>query len=102
MGLPPDPLFSFNSLIPFMFDVFVFEHEQDRAMYFQTPASPIMEGIIDLHHDIMFFLCFIIGFVLFLLTVTIIQFFDEHIELYDDIHGYPGDEVTHNTCIEII
>jgi hypothetical protein len=44
---------------------------------FQTPATPIMEGLIDLHHDIMFFLTFIIIFVFYLL-VTIMYLFNEH------------------------
>jgi hypothetical protein len=61
-----------------------------------------MEGIIDLHHDIMFFLIFIIIFVLHLLAIAIIQFFDEHLGLYDDIHGYAGDDTNHNSFIEII
>jgi heme/copper-type cytochrome/quinol oxidase subunit 2 len=30
---------------------------------FQDPASPLMEGIIDLHHDIFFVLLLIFGFV---------------------------------------
>jgi heme/copper-type cytochrome/quinol oxidase subunit 2 len=34
---------------------------------FQDPATPIMEGIIDLHHDIMFFIIVIIVFVSWLL-----------------------------------
>jgi heme/copper-type cytochrome/quinol oxidase subunit 2 len=32
-------------------------------LLFQTPASPYMEGIVDLHHYIMFFLIFISIFV---------------------------------------
>ena len=27
---------------------------------FQDPATPVMEGLIDLHHDLMFFLAFIL------------------------------------------
>jgi hypothetical protein len=41
---------------------------------FQDAATPIMEGLIDLHHDIMFFLVFIVIFVLYLLSVIIILF----------------------------
>ena len=37
---------------------------------FQDPASPTMEGIIDLHHDICFFLLIILVFVSYLLLVT--------------------------------
>jgi cytochrome c oxidase subunit 2 len=32
-------------------------------MTFQDPATPVMEGIIDLHHDIMFFIVLISIFV---------------------------------------
>jgi heme/copper-type cytochrome/quinol oxidase subunit 2 len=42
-------------------------NEKDSAVpyqiNFQDPASPIMEGIIDLHHDIMFFLIIVVVFV---------------------------------------
>ena len=41
---------------------------------FQDPASPIMEGIINLHHDIMFIICFIVGFVSWMLFRTIYHF----------------------------
>ena len=35
---------------------------------FQDPATPIMEGIIDLHHNIMFYLIVITGLVIYMLT----------------------------------
>lgn len=41
---------------------------------FQEAATPIMEGLIDLHHDIMFFLVFIVVFVLYLLLMLIVLF----------------------------
>ncbi len=41
---------------------------------FQTPATPIMEGIVDLHNDIMFFLAFIIVFCFYLLFVCTVEF----------------------------
>jgi len=67
---------------------------------FQTPATPIMEGIVDLHHDIMLFLVYIMAFVLYLLVSGVIMFIDE--DLNNDIHGYAGDNVVHNTPIEVI
>jgi len=70
-----------------------------KVVAFQTPASPIMEGILDLHHDIMFFLVFIIIFVFYLLAIVVIQFADDN---NFNIHGYAGDDVTHNTPIELI
>lgn len=41
---------------------------------FQDPASPIMEGIIDLHNNIFFFLLFILGLVLYLFAFLIYEF----------------------------
>ena len=63
---------------------------------FQVPATPIMEGLIDLHHDIMFFLIFIIVFVLYLLIVVII-FFHE-----DPSSKRNTSAVTHHTLLEVI
>ena len=68
---------------------------------FQVPASPIMEGIVDLHNDIMFFLTFIIVFVLYLLVVCAIQFSKKESEMDLD-YGYAGDDLSHNTSIEVI
>jgi hypothetical protein len=67
-----------------------------NQLSFQVPASPIMEGIIDLHHDIMFFLVFIIIFVLYLLTVIIVMFGEK------DNDTRNTQAVSHNTNIEII
>jgi hypothetical protein len=63
---------------------------------FQTPATPIMEGLIDLHHDIMFFLVFIIVFVLYLLTVIVFYFH----ETPDSVRN--TSTVSHHTRLEII
>ena len=41
---------------------------------FQDAATPIMEGIINLHHDLMFFLCVISIFVTWMLTRTLWHF----------------------------
>jgi hypothetical protein len=66
---------------------------------FQVPATPIMEGIVDLHNDIMFFLTFIIIFVLYLLAVCVVKFSQDKI---DNNYGYAGDDLSHNTTIEVI
>jgi len=63
---------------------------------FQFPASPIMEGIIDLHHDIMFFLVFISIFVLYMLLFAIIFFGEKR----DSVRN--TSTVTHHTLLEII
>jgi hypothetical protein len=69
---------------------------------FQIPASPIMEGIVDLHNDIMFFLVFIITFVLYLLSVCIINFSERSVNTGVRNYGVAGDALTHNTAIEVI
>lgn len=43
-------------------------------MNFQTPATDIMEKIVDLHHDIMFFLVLVVTFVSFMLGRIIFLF----------------------------
>lgn len=43
-------------------------------MTFQDPATPVMQGIIDLHHDISFFLLVILVFVLWMLARTLYYF----------------------------
>jgi cytochrome c oxidase subunit 2 len=61
---------------------------------FQDPASPAMSGIIDLHHDVMFFIIAIVILVFFLLFRCLHHF-----------HGGRGlgaDGVTHGTQLEII
>lgn len=63
---------------------------------FQVPATPIMEGIIDLHHDIMFFLVFISIFVLYLL-VAIVMLFSENEDSKRNTST-----VSHHTVLEII
>jgi cytochrome c oxidase subunit 2 len=63
---------------------------------FQVPATPIMEGLIDLHHDIMFFLVFIIVFVLYLLAIIVFLFH----ESTDSKRN--TSTVTHHTRLEVI
>lgn len=41
---------------------------------FQDPASPVMEGIVDLHHTLLFYLTVIIVFVSWMLARTFIKF----------------------------
>jgi heme/copper-type cytochrome/quinol oxidase subunit 1/heme/copper-type cytochrome/quinol oxidase subunit 2 len=73
--------------------------QHSKLVAFQDPATPLMEGIIELHHDIMFFLVFIVVFVLYLMLQVFINFSANGRHSY---HGYAGDNVTHNTFIEII
>ena len=46
---------------------------------FQTPATPIAEGIIHFHHDLMFLLTFIVFFVLWMIVITL------------QLHAYPNE-----------
>lgn len=61
---------------------------------FQDPATPIMEGIINLHHDLMFFICAISIFVSWMLFRTIWY--------YNQENNVIASNLTHGTLIEII
>jgi cytochrome c oxidase subunit 2 len=63
---------------------------------FQDPATPVMEGIIDLHHDLMFFIVIVITFVFFIMF-RIIYLFDSR-----TVQASSLSRVTHNTQLEII
>ena len=56
-----------------------------------------MEGIVNLHHDLMFFLTFILFFTLIVLGRTLYYFQQNKLE--DDIQSR---SVVHGTLIEII
>ena len=65
-------------------------------VYFQDAATPVMEGIINLHHDLMFFIVFIFFFVLVIMGRTLYYFsFDKNLDQSSRF-------VTHGTAIEII
>lgn len=61
---------------------------------FQDPATPIMEGIINLHHDLMFFICVISIFVSWILIRTILHF--------ENSENFVSSSKVHGTLIEII
>jgi cytochrome c oxidase subunit 2 len=67
---------------------------EEWQLSFQEPATPVMQGIIDFHHDIMTFLIAITVFVLWMLVRTIMAF--EH-----SVHPVPH-KITHGTVIEIV
>jgi len=60
---------------------------------FQDPATPIMEGIINLHHDLMFFICVISVFVSWMLAKTLWHF--------DKSQNFTPSSLAHGTFIEI-
>jgi len=61
---------------------------------FQDPASPLMEGIINLHHDIMFVLVIVAVLVFWMLARVLMLF-------HESANKIPS-TVTHGTAIEII
>jgi len=75
---------------------FLFDSSLPWQLYFQDPASPIMEGIINLHHDLMFFITFIFFFVLVVLTRTLTNFTASSMSVEQ------SRKVVHGTTIEII
>lgn len=60
---------------------------QPWQLGFQDPATPIAEGIVDLHHDIMFFLCIICIFVLYILVRTVFLFHSSKENFVKLVHG---------------
>jgi len=60
---------------------------QEWQLGFQDPATPIMEGIVDLHHDIMFFLCPICIFVSYILSRTVLLFHSSKNNFLKIVHG---------------
>jgi cytochrome c oxidase subunit 1 len=73
-------LFSTNApwdiTIIYKFFIFFLDIPAKNQLSFQDPATPIMEGIIDFHHDLMFILILISCLVFFLLF-KIINYFTE-------------------------
>ena len=63
-------------------------------MLFQDPASPVMEGIVEFHHDIMFVLVFIVFFVLYMLCEAVLGFSVKN-------SSEKLDSFTHNTVLEV-
>ncbi len=60
---------------------------------FQDPATPVMQGIIDLHHDIVFFMIVILVFVMWMLARTLQHFHYKK-------NPVP-EKIIHGTAIEI-
>ena len=61
---------------------------------FQDAASPVMEGIINLHHDLMYFIFLIFGFVFYILARAIYAF--------DESRNPQATPFVHGTLIEIL
>lgn len=65
-------------------------------LYFQDAATPVMEGIINLHHDLMFFITFIFFFVLIVMARTLMYFHNKA-----PAAGLASN-VVHGTVLEIV
>nr|YP_011017827.1 cytochrome c oxidase subunit 2 [Pseudoceramium tenerrimum]WQF69703.1 cytochrome c oxidase subunit 2 [Pseudoceramium tenerrimum]WQF69739.1 cytochrome c oxidase subunit 2 [Pseudoceramium tenerrimum] len=81
-------------LITFFFSYSWCDISEPWQLGFQDPATPIMEGIINLHHDLMFFICVISIFVSWMLARTLWHF--------ETSQNFIASSVTHGTLIEII
>ena len=57
-----------------LFREFLCDAAEPWQLGFQDPATPVMEGLIELHHDLMFFLAFILVFVMWVLGRTLYHF----------------------------
>jgi len=57
-----------------LFNLITHNPARNYQFGFQTPASPIMEGIINFHHDLFFFLTAILFFCFYLFIRSIILF----------------------------
>jgi cytochrome c oxidase subunit 2 len=85
-----------NILISFLICIpFVAFNDAPEAwqLGFQDPATPIMQGIIDLHHDIVFFLVVIIVFVMWMIIRTLYHFHYKKNPI--------PEKIIHGTVIEI-
>jgi len=70
-------------------------------MGFQDPASPIMEGIIDLHHDLCFFLILVSVFVSWVLFNIIYYFNSTNYNLKVRIQKWVHEEVR-ETLLDLV
>jgi cytochrome c oxidase subunit 2 len=66
-------------------------------MTFQDPASSSMEGIIDVHHDLMFYIFIIISFVFSMLVRAVFLFTGS---LPYSTEGLPYSTITHQVGLE--
>lgn len=83
----------FYNLVFFFFSTFA-DVSNDWQFGFQEPATPVMEGIINFHHDLMFALVAIVVFVMWVLG-RCVYFFNE------DANPTPQNFV-HGTLLEIV
>jgi cytochrome c oxidase subunit 2 len=100
-------------LITYLNGKMVADVAEDWQIGFQDPATPIMQGIIDLHHDLFFFLVIVCVFVFWILSRTIYLFLESIPEVSEEnskraetlsgefFYRLPS-RMTHHTNLEII
>ena len=92
----------------FVFQFHFMDYPRPWQIFFQKPATTMMEGIIDLHHDIFTFLVIIIVFVSLMLATILVRFVEQTSSLvmlngthpfmkYRNAHG-----ITHHTLLETV
>jgi cytochrome c oxidase subunit 2 len=87
----------YNSFDVNMLEYNIFYDSPVSQQYgFQDPATPIMEGIIDLHHDLMFFLVVVCIFVVWMLSRILYFFINRNNEIHVPIR------FTHHTTLEVV
>lgn len=73
-----------------------FDISRKWQVLFQDPGTPLMEGIVDFHHDLMFLIIFIVVFVLYVMTIIVYNFKETNDNKSNVIlRG------THNTTLEV-
>jgi len=101
---------SSHSFLKYFSSVSVLVDVGDAPLNFQTgfqdPATPIMEGIMDLYHDIFFFLVLVIIFVFYMIYKILFFFKPRDRRIFSNprlsyLHNVPYN-VTHNTFLEIV
>jgi heme/copper-type cytochrome/quinol oxidase subunit 2 len=89
----------------FLINFSLLDYALPYQLGFQDPASPIMFGIIQLHHHIMFFLVIILIFVIYMLYFILKSFSiseKNDIEKFIDIKNLYNIRLNHNSILEII
>ena len=83
-----------NLLLSFILPVTNCDAPEAWQLYFQEAATPTMEGIINLHNDIMAIITFIAVFVCWMLFRTLY--------LFDSSRNKVASKVVHGTTIELV
>lgn len=79
-----------------MFNIILCDAPKPWQLFFQDPATITMNSLIDLHHDIMFFLILIIIFVAYFMVKILTDF------TFKKVDSTLPSSLTHNTFIEVV